>query len=164
MLKLDEIVDRLNLVPHPEGGLFSESYRSSLELPKIGDFKGSRPCSTGIYFLLTSGTRSHLHRIKSDEIWHFYHGGSLRIVMLDLAGNYSEKLLGPQLGKEESFQVVVPAGVWFGAEVIEGGEYTLVGCTVSPGFDYSDFEMAQKEQMLKLYPSHQTFLEKYCLS
>lgn len=162
--KVEKIIKHLNLEPHPEGGYFSETYRSGLQLTELESFQGTRACSTGIYFLLTSGSISHLHKIRSDEMWHFYSGDPLRIVMLDGNGHYADKILGADLEKGESFQVVVPAGVWFGAEVVDGGTYALVGCTVSPGFDFSDFELAKKETMRELFPNHGPFVEKFCLN
>lgn len=162
-MNVDQIVKILNLTPHPEGGFYRETYRSETSIDGLDQFDGPRNCSTGIYFLITKNTRSHLHKIKSDEMWHFYGGDPLKIVMLSESGEYSEQLVGSNLEKEESFQFVVPAGVWFGAEVAEGGEYSLAGCTVSPGFDFKDFEMADKAQMVSKFPNHRSFLELFCI-
>ena len=161
--ELNHLIESLHLAPHPEGGFFLETYRSPLTLNELLQFEGKRSCSTAIYYLLTSETRSHLHQIKSDEVWHFYKGSSLVIHMLSHEGVYSKKTLGPNLAEGESFQFVVPAGVWFGAEVVKGGDYCLVGCTVSPGFDFSDFKLANRSEMLSLYPQHAEFLEEFCL-
>ena len=161
--KVKELVDKLNLQPHPEGGYFAETYRSSLQLNELEGFTGSRSCSTGIYFLLTDGNISHLHKIKSDEMWHFYSGSPLRVVMLEDNGAISEKRLGQNMEAGEVFQFVVPKGVWFGAEVIDVGEYSFVGCTVAPGFDFSDFELANKNNMIDKFPMHKDFLSKFCI-
>ncbi len=157
------IIEKLQLEPHPEGGYFRETYRSSLEFDFFAGADGVRNCSTGIYFLLTSENRSHLHRIQSDEVWHFYQGDPLNVVMLTAEGDLSVTTLGQNMDTDERFQFVVPAGAWFGAEVAPGGRYSLVGCTVAPGFDFKDFELAKKEEMVQLYPQHKEFLNAFCL-
>ena len=151
-----ELIERLDLVRHPEGGWFRRTYRSSetvsaLALPER--FNGSRPFSTAIYYLLESGDISALHRIKSDEVWHFYAGSALRIHCLFPDGRYQELRLGADPTAREQFQVVVPAGCWFGAELAEEG-FALVGCTVAPGFDFSDFEMAEAGPLCDRYPQY----------
>ncbi|MEO0335368.1 MAG: cupin domain-containing protein [Pseudomonadota bacterium] len=157
-------IDRLQLQPHPEGGYYRETYRSQLELEGLQGFTGLRSCSTGIYFMLKAGSRSHLHRIRSDEMWHFYAGDPLKIVMLAESGERSEVVIGPWLDEGQTFQFVVPKGVWFGAEVAMGGSFSLVGCTVAPGFDFEDFQMANREAMLAEFPGHAEFLETFCIS
>ena len=159
-----QLIEHLNLEAHPEGGFFKETYRSQVFIDNLQDFNGPRNCSTSIYFLLTEDSKSHLHRIKSDEVWHFYEGNPLRIVMLSPEGDYSEKILGKNLEQGQEYQFVVPAGYWFGSEVIEGGSYSLVGCTVAPGFDFNDFEMADKQQMIKDFPKHSDFLKRFCIN
>ncbi len=159
----EDIIKKLQLQPHPEGGFFRETYRSSLEFDFFGGTNGVRNCSTGIYFLLTAENRSHLHRIQSDEVWHFYQGDPLNVVMLTADGELSVTTLGQNIDAGERFQFVVPAGAWFGAEVASGGSYSLVGCTVAPGFDFCDFELAKKDKMLQQFPQHQEFLQTYCL-
>lgn len=151
-----ELITRLELVPHPEGGWFRETYRSRETLPAQAlpeRFTGSRAFSTAIYFLLESGDMSALHRIKSDEVWHFYAGSALLIHCIFPDGGYQALRLGADLAAGELFQAVVPAGCWFGAELAEEG-FALVGCTVSPGFDFADFEMADVEQLCGRYPQH----------
>lgn len=150
------LITGLELVRHPEGGWFRETYRSSetvsaQALPER--FSGSRAFSTAICFLLEAGDISALHRIKSDEIWHFYAGSTLLIHCIVPDGGYQALRLGPNPAAGERFQAVVPAGCWFGAELAEEG-FALVGCTVSPGFDFSDFEMAEAEQLCCRYPQH----------
>jgi len=153
---VQELIKRLELIRHPEGGWFRETYRSSEMIPDQAlpeRFSGNRVFSTAIYFLLEAGDMSVLHRIKSDEVWHFYAGSALLIHCLFPDGSYQELRLGADQAAGEQFQVVVPAGCWFGAEPAEEG-FALVGCTVAPGFDFSDFEMAKREELCELYPQH----------
>lgn len=146
-------VERLELEPHPEGGFFKETYRSSLSTEFTG-FSSERNVSTGIYFLLTAGNFSAFHRIKSDEMWHFYAGDGLSIFVIHENGKAEEIKLGLDLEKGEVPQAVVPANCWFASKVKEGGAYGLVGCTVAPGFDFRDFEMAMRTQLISEFPQH----------
>ena len=135
-----QYVDLLKMTPHPEGGFYKECFRSkqSIQFP---DFEGERSVSTSIYFLLEKGQTSALHRIKSDEIWYFHDGQTLEIIELDEQGNEKITLLGKNLMSGEVLQHVVPAGIWFGARLAPNSEFCLVGCQVSPGFDFRDFEL-----------------------
>ena len=145
-------VESLYLQPHPEGGYFRETYRATGEVSasSLGEgFSGPRSYATGIYYLLEQGDYSAFHRIRSDEMWHFYAGGALEIHMLDASG-HSVALLGSDPSRGEVFQFVVPAGVWFASRPKAGVEYALVGCTVSPGFDFRDFELASTAQIAEL--------------
>lgn len=160
---VEYLVSHLGLSPHPEGGYFRESYRSLIELDNINGFSGLRSCSTGIYFLLTRQSKSHFHRIKSDEMWHFYSGSPVRLVMLSEDSGFSEIVLGPDLRQGQVFQFTVPAGVWFAAEVYKAGAFSLTGCTVAPGFDFADFEMAQSDQLRRDFPDHQKIIDEFCL-
>lgn len=148
-------IERLDLRPHPEGGFFRETYRAAetvaaAHLP--ARFGGARPFATAILFLLPAGEVSALHRIKSDEVWHFHAGGPLDVIALDSDGAVHETRLGAGAERGEVFQAVVPAGRWFGARPAPGSAYSLVGCTVAPGFDFADFELAQRETLLARYP------------
>lgn len=145
-------IDHLHLQPHPEGGFYSETYRSGVTSAPSG-FDGERSFSTAIYFLLRQQDRSVFHRIKSDEVWHRYAGGSLTLYVLDTRG-LTTYVLGDQLERGERPQVVIPAGSWFGALVNEPHAYVLSGCTVSPGFDFRDFEMADRQTLIGQYPEH----------
>ncbi|MBT1706060.1 cupin domain-containing protein [Fulvivirgaceae bacterium PWU20] len=154
-------VELLQLTPHPEGGFFKETYRSSEVAGKecLSDgFTGKRNFSTAIYFLLRSQDRSLFHRIKSDEMWHYYAGGSLTLYVLNEGGLRTYKL-GTSLENGESVQIVIPANSWFGAKVNEADNYVLCGCTVSPGFDFEDFEMASREELLKAFPFEREVIE-----
>ena len=145
-------IQSLRLSKHPEGGYYRETYRSpaTVELP---EFAGPRAVSTAIYFLLPSSEVSAFHRIKSDELWHFYAGQPLTIHVLTPAG---ESVTIPVSAANP--QAVVPAGSWFGATVEH--EFALVGCTVAPGFDFHDFEMAEQSALLARYPQQRGLIER----
>jgi len=157
-------VDKLQLLPHPEGGFYKENYRSNetLEHSCISErFTGSRSMSTAIYFLITAGNFSAFHRIKSDECWHFYTGDPLWVHLInDTTGEYSIIELGSDLSGTGVFQAVVPAGYWFASETKEGGAFSLVGCTVAPGFDFADFELANRAQLIAQFPAHTTLIQR----
>ena len=156
-----ELIQSLNLVRHPEGGWFRETYRAAesvlaSSLPER--FPGDRSFATAIYFLLENSDISALHRIKSDEMWHFYAGTALTVHLITPDGDYRSFTLGADIAAGELFQAVVPAGCWFGAEVSGDGDYSLVGCTVAPGFDFHDFEMGERESLLKDFPEHSAII------
>jgi predicted cupin superfamily sugar epimerase len=147
----------LKLAPHPEGGFYRETYRAretiaGEHLP--ARFGGPRACSTAIYFLLPGDQVSVLHRIKSDEVWHFYAGSPLTLTLIDPEGRLEETRLGPDPLRGERFQALVPAGCWYGAAVDDRAGYALVGGTVAPGFEFADFELAERAALLTRYPEH----------
>lgn len=148
-MNITELIDRFALSPHPEGGYFAETYRATTTVPTS---HGERSASTAIYFLLPKGTKSHLHRIQSDEAWHFYLGGPLKITELRPDGKVIETVLGQNLDRGNVLQHVVPAGSWFGAIPEPGTDFSFVGCTVAPGFDFADFELADPDQLSQQYP------------
>lgn len=153
----EELIKRLDLVRHPEGGWYRETYRATDTIPAAAlpeRFTGDRSFCTAIYFLLEKGDVSTFHRINSDELWHFHAGASLTIHMLSPEGEHQALRLGADLAVGASYQAVVPAGCWFGAEVSGDGEYALVSCTVAPGFDFADFEMAGSENLMRQFPRH----------
>ena len=150
-------VDQLNLLPHPEGGFYKETYRSQSNVDFVC-FSGKRSVSTGIYFLLTKGNFSAFHRIKSDEMWHFYSGDPIDIFILSPEGNLGKITLGLDLESGQTPQAVVPSGTWFASQVKEGGDHGLVGCTVAPGFDFDDFEMAKRDALIQAYPNHKNII------
>ncbi len=154
-------ISTLGLTHHPEGGWFRETYRSpeSYAVEVLPNrFSGPRSFCTAIYFLLERGEFSALHRIKSDEIWHFHDGAALTVYVLTPAGEQYEILLGRNAEKGERFQAVVPAGCWFGAAT--HGVFSLVGCTVAPGFDFNDFEMAERDNLTALFPHHAALINR----
>jgi len=162
--RAEDLIARLGLEKHPEGGYYRETYRSedSLAAENLPErfSGGERSLSTAIYFLLAGEDFSALHRIKSDEVWHFYAGGTLVIHVLDQSGCYTRQRLGNACDGDVSFQVVVKAGCWFGASLEMPGTFALVGCTVSPGFDFRDFELAERGEMFRLYPGAKVIIEK----
>lgn len=159
---IDYWVERLGLQPHPEGGLYAETYRSSAtHAEDVEGFPAARSFATAIYFLIPAGAFSALHRIRSDELWHFYTGMPLEIVVIDGDGGLEVKTLGLDLDRGEAPQHVVGAGAWFGASVAAESGYTLVGCTVAPGFDFRDFELARREELIGRYPRHAQLIARY---
>ncbi|HEY0611769.1 MAG TPA: cupin domain-containing protein [Chitinophaga sp.] len=153
--------EQLQLTTHVEGGSFRETYRSGWILHKSTlppGMKGNRHASTCIYFLLEYGDFSAFHRIAADEIWHFYDGEPLSIYEIDDAGHLHIHKLGRNLHLGEQLQVVITAGNWFAARVDVPGGFTLAGCTVAPGFDFEDFELAQREKLRALYPQHKELI------
>ncbi|GAB3897549.1 cupin domain-containing protein [Spirosoma agri] len=156
-------VRAFNMQPHPEGGYFAETYRSAETIPQSAlpsRFTGARAFGTAIYFLLESHHTSALHRIQADEVWHFYAGGPLEVFVIDPAGELTIIRLGTNVEQGEVFQAVVPAGCWFGSKPAAGTDFSLVGCTVAPGFDFADFEMADRASLLQQYPQHRAVIEK----
>ena len=161
-VKINDLVELYNLEPHPEGGFYKETFRDDKSIPasSLPEHGGDRSYSTGIYFLLTKGMISSLHRIKSDEMWHFYLGGPLTVVQISPNGDVEEIVLGQGVKSGQKVQHVVPAGYWFGAYPNEGSEYSFVGCTVAPGFDFRDFEMGNRENLIKQFPNAKDIIEK----
>lgn len=151
-------IDKLKLESHPEGGFYKETYRdkNAIGIGADTSFPNGRNYSTAIYFLLRTEEFSAFHRIKSDELWHFYTGKSLSIYCITPGGKLEIIKLGPDIENGEVFQAVVPAGYWFASrlEKNEPGTYALVGCTVAPGFDFKDFEMAGRQQLFNEFPQH----------
>ncbi|HEV7351241.1 cupin domain-containing protein [Telluribacter sp.] len=156
-------VEKYNMQAHPEGGYFAETYRSAETIPHAalpGRFGGGRSFSTGIYFLLENHHFSALHRIQSDELWHFYTGDPLEVfVIYPEDGRLETIRLGAEPERGEVFQAMVPAGTWFGSRPGSGSTYSLVGCTVAPGFDFADFELAERRQLLARFPQHRELIE-----
>lgn len=160
---IEKIINTLNLQPHPEGGYFKETYRSSGEIPEeyLGsEFSGNRNYCTGIYFLLTSDTFSAFHKINQDEMWHFYKGTPLILHIISPEGEYSKVKIGNDIEQDEVPQFTVPAKHWFASEVSNSNGYTLTGCTVSPGFDFRDFEMPKREVLLTMFPQCSEIITK----
>ncbi|MFC1671049.1 cupin domain-containing protein [Spirochaetota bacterium] len=156
-------IKNLALKKHPEGGYFRETYRAKETIN--GDclpqrFNGSLPFSTSIYYLLHGDEHSALHRIKSDELWHFYTGSALTLHVIDEKGIYSNIRLGNCFDKGQLFQAVVYANSWFGVTVNDRESYSLVGCTVAPGFDFGDFEIGKKDELLVKYPEQSSIIER----
>ena len=156
-------IKKLSLEAHPEGGYYRQTYRADLVLTKDAlplEFMGARAASTAIYFLLEGENFSAFHRLRSDEVWHFYVGSTLVVHVIDQHGRYSEILLGSDPEAGEALQAVVKAGCWFASRLRDGKGFALVGCTVAPGFEFEDFEMAKREELVRDYPQHRKVIER----
>lgn len=150
-------VEQYEMLPHPEGGWYKETYRASEAIPQAHlplRFNGDRSISTAIYFLLEGEQFSAFHRIQSDELWHFYYGDALNVYVIYHSGLMEIIRLGSNPDKGEVFQGVVKAGCWFASKPAKDDSFSLVGCTVAPGFDFADFEMAEREALIRQYPQH----------
>ena len=160
------LVRHLQLLPHPEGGYYKETYRSVGDIPAEAlpaGFDGRRSFATAIYYLLGAGQFSAFHRIRSDETWHYYAGSSaLHIHVLDADGGYACITLGPHIDKGEVFQATVPADAWFASEPADRSGFAFVGCTVSPGFDFRDFEMANADVLEAMCPGRHDLIRRLC--
>ena len=159
----EEIIEKFKLEAHPEGGYFYENYRCSGKV-NISNFwkgaKGFRSYSTGIYFLLDKNQFSAFHRIKQDEMWHFYAGSTLLLHMINEEGNYKLVKIGNNIIEDNFFQYVVPSGTWFSSEVEDKNSFSFCGCTVSPGFDFKDFEMPSRKKLLSKFPNQQKIITR----
>jgi uncharacterized protein len=158
-------IDQLGLQAHPEGGYFAEVYRSPEQIPAEAlpaRYQGPRSFGTSIYFLLKQDGFSAFHRISSDEGWHYYAGNSpIWLYVIAPDGTLTEHVLGPDIVNGQTFQVVVPAQHWFAAHVAEAPDaYGLVGCTVQPGFDFADFELADREALSGQFPPHRALIAR----
>lgn len=151
-------INRLKLQHHPEGGFYKEIYRSDESVDHGGIMKST---ATSIYYLLDSETKSFCHRLKSDELWYHHQGASVALYMIDESGNWSLQTCGPN--EDESLTVLIPKNVWFGARVIDPDSFTLVSCVVSPGFEFSDFEMIDRNELIEMFPQHKEQILQYTL-
>jgi len=165
MERIAQLIQHLNLLPHPEGGYYAETYRSAETIAHTalpGRFKGSRNFSTAIYFLVPAGTFSAFHRIEADELWHFYEGQPLHVYVIHPQGRLEIIRLGNSIEQGEVFQAMVPAGCWFASRPSAENSYSLVGCTVAPGFDFADFELAEKDTLAKEFPQYRELICELC--
>jgi len=162
MLTADQIIALLNLTPHPkEGGYFIETYRSSETIPEKtlpSRYKGIRSFATAIYYLLTPETFSAMHRLQSDEIFHFYLGDPVEMLQLWPDGSGRLVILGSDILRGVQPQVVVPRGVWQGARLFKNGKFALLGTTVSPGFEFADYEYGQRDELVESYPQFREWI------
>ncbi|MCH1626524.1 cupin domain-containing protein [Fredinandcohnia quinoae] len=152
-------ISNLGLSPHPEGGFYKSTYESTTFISDSQE-TNNRKLYTSIYFLLRSNDISHFHRLKSDELWYYHGGSALTVHVIDVNGDYKEIKLGLDLEKGEKPQVLVPRNTIFGSSVMEKDTYSLVGCMVSPGFEFEDFELFRQEELLKEYPQHEQIIRK----
>jgi predicted cupin superfamily sugar epimerase len=146
------LIRNLGLRPHPEGGYFTESYRSDRNVVAAA---GDRSAVTSIYYLLSGDDISAFHRLRSDELWHFYEGTDVAIECIDPGGVHRRLVIG-----RAARQAAIPPGVWFGAHLAGAAGYALVGCDVAPGFEYGDFEIAARAELLGAFPQHASLIER----
>ena len=162
MLTADQIIALLNLTPHPkEGGYFIETYRSSETIPEKtlpSRYNGMRSFATAIYYLLMPETFSAMHRLQSDEIFHFYLGDPVEMLQLWPDGSGRLVILGSDILRGVQPQVVVPRGVWQGARLFKNGKFALLGTTVSPGFEFADYEYGQRDELIQSYPQFREWI------
>ena len=162
-----DIIKTLGLMPHPkEGGYFLETYRSdeNIHLNSLPEkYSQNKAFSTAIYYMLTSETKSAMHRIISDEIFHFYSGDPVEMLQLYPDGSHKIIIIGSDISAGQIPQVIVPAGVWQGSRLIIGGKYALMGTTVAPAFDYSDYEHGDFTELVSAYPSCENILRLLCM-
>jgi len=156
-------IEKLQLKPHPEGGYYKEIYRAGNmilpeHLPKR--YKSSRNFSTSIYFLLEGNQASHFHRLKSDEQWHFYDGSSIVIYVIEEGGNLNKIILGRNIEKGESLQTIIKHNSWFAAELSDKSSFALIGCTVAPGFDFNDFNLGKRDELVDIFPQFKELINK----
>ena len=152
------LIQTLQLQPHPEGGFYRETYRTE---EKISTNNGKvRNIGTAIYFLLEDEDKSHFHRIQSDELWFFHQGEPMEIMMIQ-DGKLHTTLLGNNIEQGEVPQLIIPANIWFAARVKDSKGYALVSCTVSPGFDFADFELANKKDLISEFPEYKSVIDEF---
>lgn len=166
-LSAQDIIQHYGLTAHVEGGHYRRVWCSSLELLPESlpcGIVGSRPCSTSILYLLQAGERSHLHRIRQDELWHFHLGGPLRLYCLTPDGRELDRVLGTDILAGQHLLLPMPGGCWFAAEPCPGAPFSLVSCTVAPGFDFRDFELAKAAPLVRRYPAARERIEYFCRS
>lgn len=160
-------IKKLNLSIHPEGGYYKEVYRcnefiETISLPKR--FSGRHAFSTAIYFLLNKTQISAFHILQSDEIWHYYTGTPLIIHIISGKGEYRISKLGLNFENGELPQIVIPHNHWFAAELLDKTFFSLIGCTVAPGFNFSDFELGEKEDLIKKFPLYKDVISRLSIS
>ncbi len=157
----DDIKRTLHLIPHPEGGSYIQTYKATEQIAAEAPgnrYGGPRATSTAIYYLLEPGTFSEMHRLASDEIFHFYLGDPVEMLQLLPDGNSRIAQLGPDLAVGQVPQLVVPKGIWQGSRLVEGGRYALLGCTVAPGFEFADYESGRREPLIAQYSGQQKLI------
>jgi uncharacterized protein len=159
----EQLIRQYMMLPHPEGGWYHETYRSNEIFPAAAlpeRFGSNREFSTAIYFLLEQGDHSAFHRIKSDECWHFYAGDPLELFIIREDRSLDTIVLGNDISKGQCFQYVVPANCWFAARPANGSVFCFLGCTVAPGFEFADFELADPGELSALYPPYSSLIQQ----
>ena len=156
-------IDHLSMKPHPEGGWFSESYsRAPMFLPKLSaqHYSGERRLYSSIYYLLEEGDFSAFHQLETDEMWHHYQGGVLRVFMIDSSGSLTVRRLGGDAAGSAVFQLLVPHHTWFAVEPEAGSGFALCGCTLTPGYSDDDFRMAKRDELIEIFPLHSDLIKR----
>lgn len=157
-MEASEVIQKLDMKPHPEGGYYVETYRAAQQIQL--DVKRVRNAATAIFFLLQDHDKSKFHRLASDECWFFHLGQALEIALIT-PDHFQKIILGNDLQKGDSLQLVIPADTWFAARLLKPEGFTLVSCSVAPGFDFEDFELAEPQQLLNEYPQYQDIIHAY---
>lgn len=152
------LINQLQLQPHPEGGFYRRTFESQVEITRLAQ---QRRAATAIYYLLKSGQKSHFHRLKSDELWFFHAGSPLAIYAITPQGELHTLHLGLPAKYGNQPQLRMEAGWWFAAQCTAPDSFTLVSCVVSPGFDFADFELATRQQLLSYFPQHQQIIREF---
>ncbi|HMO05522.1 MAG TPA: cupin domain-containing protein [Kiritimatiellia bacterium] len=159
-----DIKERLGLLPHPEGGFYRETYRSADTIPAEaldGRYGSARAASTAIYFLLTGDCFSSFHRLKSDEFWHYHLGDPVDLHLIHPDGRHQHVVVGPDLASGQTPQARIPHGCWFAARVRNPHGFILLGCTVAPGFDFRDFELGNRAELLRTFPQYHDLITAF---
>ncbi len=163
--EVNEIINRFKLQPHPEGGHYARNYTSELSVTSLHPerYNGEpRKAGSSIYYLLRGNEYSAFHSLKSDEIWHYYKGSQVKIHMIDSSGNLTTYILGNSFENSQAmFQVTIPANNWFAAEVLDKQSFSFVGCTVSPGFEFKDFKLADRDALAAQFPNHSEIINTF---
>lgn len=150
-------IKKLELLPHPEGGYYKEVYRSDEKITKNGlpsRYLSERTFATSIYYLLQSGQFSSFHKLKSDETWHFYSGSPIAIYLISLSGSFEKVILGDEIDKAQLLQYTIERETWFAAEPLDENSFSLIGCSVAPGFEFDDFELGKRDELLYAFPNY----------
>jgi predicted cupin superfamily sugar epimerase len=161
-MEIEDLIQKLDLKPHPEGGFFRETYRSTDSIASSGlpeRFGGDRSLATAIYYVLTPDSFSALHRLDADEVYHFYLGDPVEMLLLRHDGDANKIVLGPDIVAEQQVQAVVPHGWWQGSRLLPGGKFALLGCTMGPGFDFKGFELGKRAVLSAAYPNASADIE-----
>ena len=159
--KAEYYIRQLDLKRHPEGGYFKEIYRSHefIEQNALPSrFSGRRSFSTSIFFLLEGKDISTFHKLKSDEQWHFYDGVPIKIYLLNKIRGLNEIVLGSNIEKDEQYTAIIKKGTWFAAELADKNSFALIGCTVAPGFEFDDFEIASRQKLIEEFPAYKKLI------
>jgi predicted cupin superfamily sugar epimerase len=152
-VEAERLVRALKLKPHPEGGYYCETYRSGI---RVATSEATRNAVTTIYYLLADDMFSAFHRLKSDEIWHYHRGSPISIESIESDGQHRRRVIG----SNDSWQAAIPAGAWFAARLLDPQGYALVGCDVAPGFDFADFEIGRREELVATFPQHERLIQQ----